>query len=177
MMKNIGVTEAVNTIIGKPVYFIASELLNLTLDVLMLEQNMTEKEALRIMAVSQLKGMLEKEKLNKQFGFECNSPELLAQVAKEHVVDDHLLIIGFNSKLRVVTHKNFPLDSPDLYNDIFSYLCCEPVASFAAATQEDIRGLAERLVSLGDISGIELTDYLLYRYGRVFESFRALGKL
>lgn len=167
MKSTIGVQELANTIIGKEINHSALQLLNADISELQSGEKMTEKQALRIKAVSQLHAILKEEKSNVQNGVTLRSPgELYAYSigkAKEHL----LLILGVNAKNVVVNSRWFRLDSENLHSAIFRYLSCQPVTGFYAIIKQgetsqlaNLKYLADRLDRNGRIIGIRALDFV-----------------
>lgn len=165
-MTILGVTEVVSTIMGKEVpQYNAAELLDSSLEELMNKHQMTEKEGLRILAVKQLSELLEAEQRKKQFGFEVHRKESLGEVAMYLAKEEQLLIMPFNTKLRLGTHQYFSLSDPQLYKKVVQFLCCEPASNFAAVVKENSvsnssREHARRFYDLGKVIEVELVDFI-----------------
>jgi len=163
-----GIFEVVSTIIGREYQFYnAADLLKSTVEELMSNYNMTEKEALRINAVSQLKDMLEGEMRNQQFGFELRDLSDIKCVASALGEEGKLLILSLNAKLRIVSFKHFSLSNDGAFNEIFRFLYCQPGTQFIAVIKEETistqsKELATRLKELGKISGINMLDFVNY---------------
>ena len=175
---NIGVTEAVNTIIGQEIYHGAAELLKAPLEVLMDIEKMTERQALRIYAVSQITERLAVELVKQQQGKQCSTNEAIVELIKGMDCKNEMIILAMNRKDICISYIAIPIDSfsRQLLVPIFKFLYSEPCTQFACVAKKEqfqsneireLKDLAIVLKEKGQISDIPLLDVIVMEEERI----------